>query len=106
MPDWRVGEGGWVSLSIEEALEVAVLWPTKEHIWRRQAIIEEYISNRPIYELCTVAYKIQGYSRLLWWWHHDLTREEEGEGYRKGAEREVGRHRDFLAQENCVGGIP
>ena len=36
-----------------EDLEAAGLWPMKEYIWRRQATIKEYITNHPIYKLCT-----------------------------------------------------
>ena len=72
-----------------ENLEAVGLGPMKEYFWRRQACIAEYISNIPIYELCTGAERILELSRLLWWWDQDLNWEKEGNGASEGAEREV-----------------
>ena len=55
-----------------EVLEASGLWLIKEYIWRRQATIVEYITNRPIYELCTGAERMPGFIRLVWWWDQDL----------------------------------
>ena len=77
-------------------MEEVGLWKMKEYIWSRQDTILEYISNCLIYEICTGAEQVQGSIRLLRWWDHYLTREEEGNGTSEGAEREVGQHMDFL----------
>ena len=74
---------------VDEALEEMGLRLMKEYIWRRQAAIAEHITNIPIYELCTGAEWMPGSSRFLLWQDQDLAREEEGNGARKGAEREV-----------------
>ena len=35
---------------VAEELEAVGLWPTMEYIYMKQGTIEEYITNRPIYE--------------------------------------------------------
>ena len=51
-----------------EALEATGLWTIKEYIRRRQATIAEYITNRPIYELCMGAERMPGSNRFIQWW--------------------------------------
>ena len=66
------GAGGeWEWVPVEAALEEAGLWPTRESMRRRQATIVEYIADRPIYELCTGAERMEGSRRFLWWWDQD-----------------------------------
>ena len=43
----------------------------RDYIQRQQATIAEYISDRTIYELCTGEERMEGFSRLLWWWDQD-----------------------------------
>ena len=62
----------------------------KEYIWILQDTIAEYITNRPIYELCTGADQIPGPVRFMRLWDQDLNWEEEIDGDREGVEREVG----------------
>ena len=40
-----------------------------EYVIRRQAIIAEYVSGRPIYELFTGVDSMKGSSRFLRWWY-------------------------------------
>ena len=86
----RVVEEGYQCSLLAEALEAAWICPMKEYIWRRQDIIAQYIANRPIYDLCTGAEQMPKLSICVWWWDQDLNPEEEGDGTREGAERDVG----------------
>ena len=52
--------GGMGVPPMEEDLEVAGLWPMQDHTRRIQANIEEYITTRLIYELCTREERLQG----------------------------------------------
>ena len=49
---------------MDEALEIARLWPIKEYIQRRQGTVAAQVVCRPIYELCTGAERIPGTSML------------------------------------------
>ena len=55
---WKVREGVWERSLVAEALEATVMWPLKEFIQRPQTTSTEYITNHPIYELCTGADRI------------------------------------------------
>ena len=66
--DRQVGEEGWGWSSVVEALEAAGMWFMKEHIWRRQSNIAEYITKWPISELCMGAERMPGSSRFMRWW--------------------------------------
>ena len=66
--DRRSGYSGREWPPVEESLEAAYLWPIKELIQRRHSTITAYITNRPIYELCTGAENIPGYSIFTRWW--------------------------------------
>ena len=59
----------------------------KEKICRRQATIEEYISNHPIYEVCMGTERILGSIIFILWWDQDLNPEEERDDASEGAER-------------------
>ena len=52
---------------IEEALEATVLCPIQEYFRRHHSTIEEYITTRPIYQLCTEADIFQGENWLVRW---------------------------------------
>ena len=52
---------------VEEALEEAELWPIQEYVRQSQATIDEYITARPVYELCTGRERFKGTSHLMWW---------------------------------------
>ena len=73
-----------------EALESVGIWPMKEYIRRQQSTIANYITNHPIYELCTGAERMPVSSRFMRWWDQYLKQEEEGNGASKGVDREVG----------------
>ena len=48
-----VGAEGWEWSPMEEALEAIGLWLMKEYARQFHYTIEEYISMRPIYDICT-----------------------------------------------------
>ena len=62
----------------------------KAYTRRRQAAIAEYIASPPSCEQCAGVDQILVSIRFLQWWNQDLTREEEGNGSIKGAQREGG----------------
>ena len=84
-----VREEGWEWPPVEEALELAGMWPMQEYVRRRQATIEDCIATRLIYELCTGAEHMQGSSRILRWWEQDYSQEGAGNGASGGVEGEV-----------------
>ena len=56
----------------------------QEYIWRRQETIVEYIATHPIFDLCTRAERIPGFSQILTWWDQEHSQEEGGNGYNQG----------------------
>ena len=70
--------------------------PMKEYILRCQSIIADYISNRPIYELCMGEERMPGPIIFMQLWYKDLNLEEEGGGANEETERGLGWH-----GENC-----
>ena len=85
MPVSKVGEGGHEWSLVAEALEEVGLWPMKEYIRRRQATIAKYITNIPIYELCTGENQMMLSSRFMRWWDQDITWEKGGDDTSKVA---------------------
>ena len=67
---------------VEEALEAEVLCPMHEYISQIQSTIEESITTRTIYEMCTGAQRLQGTSRMVWWWVQEHNWEEGDNGVR------------------------
>ena len=60
------------------------------YTWTRKAIIVDYITNLPIYDLSTVEERIPGSGIFMQWWDQDLNPDEEGDNAIKGSEREIG----------------
>ena len=50
----------------------------------------EYITNRPIYELCMGAERMPELRKIMWWWYQDIKPEEERNGASEVAEIEEG----------------
>ena len=61
----------------------------QEYVQRWQATVEDYISKRLIYGLCTGADLMQGSSLILWWWEQYNIREEGVNGDSVGVDSEV-----------------
>ena len=56
---------GWDCPPVEESLEAEVLWPMKDYVRQKQATIDEYITTRLIYEICTGVERLQGTSPMM-----------------------------------------
>ena len=68
----RMGNGReWEWYSADSALEVKWLWPIREYMRRRQATLAGYVAGITIYELSTVAERMEGSSRFLSWWYQE-----------------------------------
>ena len=68
----RRGDGGeWKWASVEMTLEVTGILPIWEYLWRRQAKIAEYVTGRPIYEMCTYPRMMEVSIRFLRWWEQE-----------------------------------
>ena len=67
MVAYRVA-GGWDSLPIEAVLEVAGLHPIEVYLERRQNTLVDYISTRPIFDLCNDATRLSGSPNPRYWW--------------------------------------
>ena len=68
----RVGDD-WVYPPIGEALRRVGLRPIRDYVRSRQASIEDYVSTRPIFELCTSTRPRTGGSKATRWWQQDHT---------------------------------
>ena len=53
---------------VESTLETPELCPISDYMMMRQSRIVEYVAWTPIYELCTGAERMEGFSRFLRWW--------------------------------------
>ena len=67
-PYYLPAEDRWVYPPIEEALEVANLFPMKHYIDARQNRLAESVATRPILELCQESERRSGSSRRTFWW--------------------------------------
>ena len=70
MMAYRVGDD-WVYPPIGEALRRVGLRPIRDYVRSRQASIEDYVSTRPIFELCTSTRPRTGGSKATRWWQQD-----------------------------------
>ena len=68
MTTQRVEDGEWEFPPVADAMEAAWIWPIKEYIQRRQVTIAAQMACRTIYELCTGAEWMPGYSWMMRWW--------------------------------------
>ena len=62
---------------MDDALEAMGIWKIKEYIQRGQDTIAVQMDCRTIYEICTGAEQMPGYSRIKRWWDQDMGRAEE-----------------------------
>ena len=69
------GECEWPPVS--DTLDILGMWPINEYIRCRKATIEACIAFWTMYELCTGAENILGYSRYMRWWYQDVVCEVE-----------------------------
>ena len=60
-------------------MDAAGIHPIRVFIKRRQTIIVERVSCRPIYELCTEAERMPGTIRMVRRWNQDAVNEPEEE---------------------------
>ena len=60
------------------AMEETGLWKMWNYVRRRQATILEYITGRPIFELCTRAERREEYIRFPRFWYQDHGKAGEG----------------------------
>ena len=67
-PSQTIGTNEWVYPPIAEALDVVGLAPMAVYVDRRQRTIEDYISTRPILELCKAAQRPTGSRDCQRWW--------------------------------------
>ena len=67
MKEWMVdgGESEWNL--VDAALEATGIWLMRDYLWRWKANIEEYVTGRPIYEMCTGEDMMEVSSRLIQW---------------------------------------
>ena len=79
---------------MDDSLDTSGIWPIKEYIQSIQSTIVAQVDCRIIYEMCTGAERIRGYSRFIRWWDQDLGQEEELPRY----------YCSF--KNNCVGAVP
>ena len=75
-PSRRPGGDEWIYPPIEEALAVAGLAPMAVYIDRRQRTIADYISTRPILELCKAARRLPGSGNYQKWWDRQPDNDE------------------------------
>ena len=81
-----VGEWEWDL--VEAALEAAWIWTMRDYVRRWKASTEEYVTDQPIYELCTGAERMEESSRFIRWQDQDNGTTQ--------AEREVGLNIDSV----------
>ena len=67
----------WVYPPLDEALERAGLRPIQDYVRIQQASVEDYVSTRPIFDLCTSTPPLPGGSRAMRWWKQNQNDEEE-----------------------------
>lgn len=72
-PSQRPGTNEWVYPPVDGALEVAGLSPIQVYITRRQHTIEDYISTRPILEVCKTTRRLPGTGNYQKWWDRPVT---------------------------------
>ena len=63
------GEWEWALVGAE--LETMGIWMLREYTRRRQETNTEYVAGRPILELCTYKYRMEGSIRFLRYWNQD-----------------------------------
>ena len=81
-------DGNWVWPPIEEALEIAGLYPIEEYVRRRQATILARIVDRPICARCkevSLATERNDSRRFRWWNQPTLQNAAAGEADANGA---------------------
>jgi hypothetical protein len=68
-------DGSWTYPPIEEAREIAGLWPIGEYIQRRHNRMVQEISTRPVKTLCDAVAETKSGSphHKWWWWHPPIT---------------------------------
>ena len=64
-------DGSWRREGEESVLQAVGMQPLQMYIVRRQATVAEWVTNRPIFEVCTyeIGYEGGGRQRALWWRH-------------------------------------
>ena len=56
---------------VDVVMEVKGIWPMREYVRILHTTILDYVAGRPMYEMCTGEERMEGFSRLLWWWDQD-----------------------------------
>ena len=60
---------------MDDALDIAGIWPIKEYTQTRQATIVEQLYFWTIYEMCMGADRMTGSIRFMRWWYQYVGRE-------------------------------
>ena len=72
MPRYLHHEDRWEYPPIEEALERAGLFPMEEYLLRRRNKMVDYVSTRPINEICRGTSRLPGTpTKTRFWWEDD-----------------------------------
>ena len=71
MKAWRMGDNTWQKEGSDRVLQVAGKKPLHEYINRRQEMVAEWVSLRPIFKVCVkeTGYKVGVRFREQWWRH-------------------------------------
>ena len=56
---------------MDMAMKVKGIWPIRDYVQRRHSTTVEYVTGRPIYEMCTGVKRMEGYSMFLRWWNQE-----------------------------------
>ena len=62
MTDRQAEDREWYYPPVADAMVSARIWPIKKYIQRHKATIEAHMACRPIYDLCSGAERVPGYS--------------------------------------------
>ena len=68
MKDQRLGDETWKNDGADRVLQVAETKPLWEYIKRRQATVVEWVSLRPIFEVCAEEMGYEGGGRFCEQW--------------------------------------